>query len=83
MHLPVRCFTCGNCVGALFPAFKLLREKLFTETLHEKPDATPENYVIMGNMPNCDKILDDLGVDKICCRKTMTTAVSMMNYLPH
>jgi len=77
MIIPVKCFTCGKVLGDkyLYYVKNVRKMKLankmsvsdvvyLTETTTEK---TPEG-----------KVLDDLGLNKLCCRRHMLTHVDII-----
>ena len=78
MLIPMRCFTCG----------KMLADKweYYQEKVNEKKKETnyEENNSLI-NFTNISKIektiegyiLDDLGLDKMCCRRHMLTHVDL------
>lgn len=64
MIIPVKCFTCGKVLANKWVAYEEQVKKLVKDD-----DASP-------NTANFDKhsrgkILDDLGLTKICCRRHM------------
>ena len=72
MIIPVKCFTCGNVLGDKYRYYleevrkKKLEKKMdiekviyLTKDFHEK---TPEG-----------EVLDDLGLNKLCCRRHILT----------
>lgn len=67
MIIPVRCFTCGKVIGDIYEEYKK-RYADYTKTLKagEKPKETPKD------------ILDDLGVERYCCRRMILTHVDLI-----
>ena len=67
MIIPVRCFTCGKVVGDVYVEYKKRYDE-YKKTLaaNEKPKETPK------------QILDDLGVDRYCCRRMIITHVDLL-----
>jgi DNA-directed RNA polymerase subunit N (RpoN/RPB10) len=76
MIIPVKCFTCGNVLGDKYRFYleevrkKKLEKKMdiekviyLTKDFHEK---TPEG-----------EVLDDLGLNKLCCRRHILTHVDI------
>jgi DNA-directed RNA polymerase subunit N (RpoN/RPB10) len=76
MIIPVKCFTCGNVLGDKYRYYleevrkKKLEKKMdiekviyLTKDFHEK---TPEG-----------EVLDDLGLNKLCCRRHILTHVDI------
>jgi len=67
MIIPVRCFTCGKIIADVFEEYKKRYEeyKKIVES-GETPKETPK------------QILDDLGLDKYCCRRMILTHVDLL-----
>ena len=67
MIIPVRCFTCGKVIGDAYMQYKE-RIKAYNEaeSKGEKPKETPK------------QILDDLGIDRYCCRRMILTHVDLI-----
>jgi DNA-directed RNA polymerase subunit N (RpoN/RPB10) len=76
MIIPVKCFTCGSVLGDKYRYYleevrkKKLEKKMdiekviyLTKDFHEK---TPEG-----------EVLDDLGLNKLCCRRHILTHVDI------
>ncbi len=65
--IPVRCFTCGKIIGDVYEKYKV-RKKAYDEAVKagEKPKETPKD------------ILDDLGVNRYCCRRMILTHVDLI-----
>lgn len=65
--IPVRCFTCGKIIGDVYEQYKV-RKKSYDEAVKagEKPKETPKD------------ILDDLGVNRYCCRRMILTHVDLI-----
>ncbi|MEF8880107.1 MAG: DNA-directed RNA polymerase subunit N [Candidatus Thermoplasmatota archaeon] len=68
MIIPVRCFTCGKIIGDVYKEYKERCER-YKETLEsgDKPKETPK------------EILDDLGVDRYCCRRMILSHVDLLD----
>jgi len=65
--IPVRCFSCGKVVADAYEEYK----RRYTEYKKavdsgENPKETPK------------KILDDLGVNRYCCRRMIITHVDLL-----
>jgi DNA-directed RNA polymerase subunit N len=79
MIIPVRCMTCGKMLADKFEYYEreLLRKKLALNT-----DADP--LVININVQDLKKtiageIMDELGLHRLCCRKTMLTSINIID----
>ena len=68
MIIPVRCFTCGRVIGDKYEDYKARYDE-YKKAMDagEKPKETPK------------QILDDLGVDRYCCRRMILTHVELIN----
>ena len=75
MIIPVRCFTCGKLLCDKYEYF-------LQETAKAEDDKT--NMVRVGK--NFDesakgKVLDQIGLDRICCRRHMLSHVDLIDNL--
>jgi len=74
MIIPVKCFTCGQVLADKYRYYqrktKELKGDKYQETVYLTSDyaeKTPEG-----------KVLDDLGLNKMCCRRHMLTHVDIL-----
>ena len=67
MIIPVRCFTCGKVIGDIYDSF-VERYEAYKKAVDagERPKETPK------------QILDDLGLDRYCCRRMILTHVDLI-----
>lgn len=67
MIIPVRCFTCGKVISEVYEQYKV-RKEAYDKAVKagDKPKETPK------------QILDDLGVDRYCCRRMILTHVDLL-----
>lgn len=67
MIIPVRCFTCGKVIAQDYTEFKR-RVDIYKKTVaaKEKPKEDPKT------------ILDDLGIDRYCCRRMIISHVDLL-----
>lgn len=65
--IPVRCFTCGKVIGDIYEQFKPRYDE-YKKAVEsgEKPKETPK------------EILDDLGLDRYCCRRMLLSHVDLI-----
>ena len=67
MIIPIRCFTCGKVIGNIYDQFKQRYEEYKKAVdAGEKPKETPK------------EILDDLGLDRYCCRRKILSHVDLI-----
>lgn len=64
MIIPIKCFTCGKVLANKWVAYEEQVKKLVKDD-----DAAPS--VANFDKHSRGKILDDLGLTKICCRRHM------------
>ena len=66
--IPVRCFTCGKIIGDVYKDYKK-RYLDYKKAIDagEKPKEMPKD------------ILDDLGVERYCCRRMILTHVDLID----
>lgn len=67
MIIPVRCFSCGRVIASDYIAF-VNKVNLIRET--ENRDPTPEEI---------QKIFDDIGVRRYCCRRMILSHVDLID----
>ena len=67
MIIPVRCFTCGKVISDVYEDYvKRYEEYKKAIKAGEKPKETPK------------QILDNLGLDRYCCRRMVLTHVDLI-----
>lgn len=65
--IPVRCFTCGKVIAPIYEEYrKRYEEYIKAINSGEKPKETP------------NKILDDLGLERFCCRRMIVSHVDLL-----
>lgn len=79
MIIPVRC-TCGKYLS---DKYRYYERELLKKKLAKKMDAN-EELIIDFNVEEVKKtiageIMDELGLKRACCRKTMLTNVDLIN----
>ena len=67
MIIPIRCFTCGKVIAPVYEEFTQ-RYEVYKKAVDagEKPKETPK------------KILDDLGLERYCCRRMIISHVNLI-----
>lgn len=72
MSCPVRCYSCGRDLAAIYPNFKTLVD-LHVKKYISLVEVHPENLdMTEGQMPSIEYILNILGLNLICCRTFIT-----------
>lgn len=76
MIIPVKCFTCGKVIGDKYLYFKM---RVREEKIKKNIDPEDVIYLTENNVKKTPegKILDELGLTKICCRRHMLTHVDI------
>jgi DNA-directed RNA polymerase subunit N len=65
--IPVRCFTCGKVISDVYEEYKVRKEACDKAIkAGEKPKETSK------------EILDNLGLDRYCCRRMILTHVDLL-----
>jgi len=75
MIIPVKCFTCGKVIGNKYKYYQKEVRKAKSST----DDFSKVTYLTQSNMEKTveGKILDQMGLTKICCRRHMLTHVDI------
>jgi DNA-directed RNA polymerase subunit N len=66
--IPVRCFTCGKVVSSVWEEYR-------TRVSERKKSLPRGEQLVVGD------ILDDLGVDRYCCRRMLLSHVELVDVL--
>ena len=76
MIIPVKCFTCGKVIGDKY-AFYLREVRRRKASLNM--DEMEVVYLTPDNIKKTPEgaVLDDLGLNKMCCRRHMMTHVDI------
>ena len=70
MIIPIRCFTCGKVLADKWEYYKKRMDSMEQE---QRDDTLPPNF----DNRSTGHILDELGLDKLCCRRHMLTHVDI------
>ena len=75
MIIPVKCFTCGKVLGDKYRFY--VREVRKVKSFND--DYSKVTYLTQSNTEKTaeGKILDRMGLNKICCRRHMLTHVDI------
>ena len=77
MIIPIRCFTCGNVVGNKYKYYKreVKRMKEEKKIAHYK-----DIYITKEGVDDSveKKVLDSLGLRRMCCRRHLLAHVDIM-----
>ena len=77
MIIPVKCFTCGNVLGDKYLYYQ---NKVRETKLKKKQDLDDVVYLTESNTEKTieGKVLDELELKKMCCRRHMLTHVDIL-----
>lgn len=78
MLIPIRCFTCGKVLANKWDEYQKRAQKLDEQAKNEELDEQ--------SFPNLQpgfkgKILDELGLTKLCCRRHMLSHVDIIDII--
>jgi DNA-directed RNA polymerase subunit N (RpoN/RPB10) len=81
MIIPIRCFTCGKVIAGKWKRYQERVQEL--ELKAKKGDPESQNEEAYKNLePNYKgAILDELGLQKICCRRHILTHVDLVDII--
>ena len=76
MLIPMRCFTCGKVLADKWNYYK----KKIKED-NDNKDSVLINYLNIGSLEKTFEghLLDELGLDRMCCRRHMLTHVDLIS----
>ena len=76
MIIPIKCFTCGNVIA---DKYRYYIEKVRKMKLEKEMDIDKVVYLTkeFNNKTPEGEVLDELGLNKICCRRHMLTHVDI------
>lgn len=81
MLIPVRCFTCNKVIGHLWEEYQAKVQRAYQEmNVDEKERIVKFNVSKTNQLKQKTlegKILDEMGLNKYCCRTIMISAVDL------
>ena len=77
MIIPIKCFTCGN---VLADKYLYYQKRVIQLKLDKKQDTEAVIYLNANNIKKTveGKVMDELKLNKICCRRHMLTHVDII-----
>jgi len=77
MIIPVKCFTCGKVLADKYQFYQKTVAEL---KLKNKEELTEIKYLNSNNIKKTaeGKVMDDLGLTRMCCRRHMLTHVDIL-----
>lgn len=85
MIIPIRCFTCGKVIAGKWKRYQERSaevengEKSPASQQQQQQQVNPSKRYFDPNLKG--DILDELGLDKICCRRHLLTHVDLVDIL--
>tara|TARA_B110001469_G_C9535459_1_gene266058 strand:+ start:276 stop:530 length:255 start_codon:yes stop_codon:yes gene_type:complete len=83
MIIPIRCFTCGNVLGDKWiPYITAVQEE--KNKMNQSMNGDLDTSFIDLQNPEKSiegKILDEMGLNKYCCRRHMISNVHLISYI--
>lgn len=73
MIIPIRCFTCGKVLANKWKTYKEKVEK-------QEPDENEQQYKMLEANHKA-KILQEIGITKMCCKRHMLTHIDIVDSL--
>jgi len=80
MIIPVRCFTCGKVLGNKWMKYQEKLKELEKDEGRE-PDEKQANLVANFDQKLRGKILDELNIERICCRRHMLSHTDIIEII--
>lgn len=78
MIVPVRCMTCGKVLANKWNSYKRMCEQAESEAVMSELESEVSKSFEPGFKK---KILEDLGITKMCCKRHMITHVDIIDML--
>ena len=88
MLIPIKCYTCGKILADKYLYYKkeLIRKSLAIKTDNDNTNKNSNKDPLMIDisvedvkMTPAGEIMDELGLDRICCRKVMLTSIDIID----
>lgn len=81
MIIPVRCVSCGKVLADKWMAYDRRVRELKDEGVIDDEDVNQDVVRTRGKKAPRGKILDDLDITRICCRRMMLTHVDLVDVI--
>lgn len=84
MLIPIKCYTCGKILADKYLYYKkeLIRKELAFKADEKNKNKDPSMIDISLDdvkMAPAGEIMDELGLERICCRKVMMTSIDIID----
>jgi DNA-directed RNA polymerase subunit N (RpoN/RPB10) len=80
MIIPIRCFTCSKVIADKFDYYHLEKNKL-ASLANGNDDKTDKDNLKFFNDIHTKEILDNLGLIRYCCRRSLMSSVDLMDVI--
>lgn len=80
MIIPIRCFTCGKVIADKWRSYERQCAEMDLKRNVGEGDGDGEADQGLLKATPRDKILNDLGLTRMCCRRHMLTHVDLHNH---
>ena len=83
MLIPIRCFTCNNVLADKWDPFIIMTNMEKNKNDKQVDNTLDIKYIDLKNSEKSieGKVLDELGLDKYCCRRMMLSNVHLISYI--
>lgn len=82
MIIPVRCFTCGKVLANKWEYYQRRVKELEKEAAGEKAAGTEKKDAHKNfDAVYTGKVMDELGLDRMCCRRHMLGHVDLIDII--
>jgi DNA-directed RNA polymerase subunit N len=79
MIIPIRCFTCSKVIADKYDYYHQEKNKLIVAAKND--DKTTDADLKFFNDIHTKEILDNLGLIRYCCRRSLMSSVDMMDVI--
>jgi DNA-directed RNA polymerase subunit N len=79
MIIPIRCFTCSKVIADKYDYYHQEKNKLIVAAKND--DRTTDADLKFFNDIHTKEILDNLGLIRYCCRRSLMSSVDMMDVI--
>jgi|UniRef100_A0A6C0LKI5 DNA-directed RNA polymerase subunit N (RpoN/RPB10) len=79
MIIPIRCFTCSKVIADKYDYYHAEKNKLIAATTIDN-NTTDADLKFFSDI-HTKEILDNLGLIRYCCRRSLMSAVDMMDVI--
>lgn len=79
MIIPIRCFTCSKVIADKYDYYHQEKNKLAAAAKND--DKTTDADLKFFNDIHTKEILDNLGLIRYCCRRSLMSSVDMMDVI--